>query len=164
MTVANGTSRVGPLAIELMHHFEACKLTAYKCPAGVWTIGWGDTGPHVEPGLKWTQAQADAAFERRLNMEFAPAVREAAGNATPAQFGAMVCLAYNIGAKAFRKSSVARFHKAGNFEAAADAFLMWSKSRGNVLPGLLRRRKAERALYRRDFNELAALTNGDVVA
>jgi GH24 family phage-related lysozyme (muramidase) len=164
MTVANGTSRVGPLAIELMHHFEACKLKAYRCPAGVWTIGWGDTGPHVEPGLVWTQAQADAAFERRLNNEFAPAVREAAGDATPAQFGAMVALAYNIGVGAFRRSSVARFHKAGNHEAAADAFLMWNKALGRVLPGLNRRRKAERALYRRDFAELARLTDGAVAA
>jgi lysozyme len=164
MTPADGTARVGPLALELIRHFEGCKLTAYKCPAGIWTVGYGSTGPNIDGGTKWTQVQADADLERRLGTEFAPAVREAAGDATPSQFGAMVALAYNIGCGAFRKSSVARFHKSGNGAAAADAFLLWNKARGVVLPGLTRRRKAERALYRADFAELALVTDGQVVA
>jgi lysozyme len=162
--IADGTARVGPLSQELVRHFEGCELRAYKCPAGVWTVGYGSTGPNIGPGTVWTLEQAEAELERRLNVEFAPAVRDAAGDATPSQFGAMVALAYNIGCAAFRKSSVARFHKAGNYAGAADAFLMWNKARGTVLAGLTRRRKAERALYRADFDELAALTDGKVRA
>lgn len=141
--------RVGPRARALMHHFESCRLTAYRCPAGVWTIGWGDTGTHVRGGLVWTQAQADAAFDARLAREFAPAVTKAIGNAptTPAQFGAMVALAYNIGVGAFAKSSVARKHAAGDSAGAAGAFALWNKAGGKVLAGLIRRRAAEAALY-----------------
>jgi lysozyme len=162
--ITEGTSRVGPLAQELVRHFEGCKLKAYKCPAGIWTVGYGSTGPEIVSGVVWTQEQAEADLEWRLNNEFAPTVRQSAGDATPAQFGAMCALAYNIGRGAFLRSSVARFHKAGNQAAAADAFLMWNKARGVVLAGLTRRRKAERALYRADFDELAALTDNEVRA
>lgn len=141
--------KTGPRAIALMHHFEGCKLTAYRCPAGIWTIGYGDTGAHVKPGLVWTQAQADAAFVDRLAREFEPGVMRAIGDAatTPGQFGAMVALAYNIGVGAFSRSSVAKRHVAGDHAGAGAAFLMWNKAGGRVLAGLTRRRTAERLLY-----------------
>lgn len=158
--------RIGPRAIKLMHHFEGCKLTAYRCPAGVWTIGWGDTGPHVKAGLVWTQEQADAAFKARIEREFAPGVAKATREATAARFGAMVALAYNIGVQAFSGSSVARLHKAGSFDGAAASFGAWNKARVNgvlrPVAGLTRRRAAEAALYRSDFAELSRLTGGDV--
>lgn len=69
--------KVGPRGIALMHHFESCQLNAYQCPAGIWTIGWGDTGPHVTRGLVWTQKQADDAFAKRLSNEFIPGVQQA---------------------------------------------------------------------------------------
>lgn len=152
--------KVGPKARALMHHFEQCKLKAYRCPAGVWTIGWGDTGPHVKPGLVWTQQQADDAFAARIEREFAPAVRKAIGDSStsPAQFGAMVALAYNIGVKAFAGSSVARKHKAGDHAGAAASFALWNKAGGRVLAGLTRRRAAEAALYRSDWAALAKHT------
>ncbi len=147
--------KTGPRAIALMHHFEGCKLTAYRCPAGIWTIGWGDTGPHVKPGMVWTQAQADAAFVDRLAREFEPGVMRAIGDAetSAGQFGAMVALAYNIGVGAFSRSSVARHHKAGDHAKAGAAFLMWNKAGGRVLAGLTRRRTAERLLYDGRFAE-----------
>lgn len=155
--------RTGPMAIKLLHHFEGCKLTAYKCPAGVWTIGYGDTGPHVTAGLRWTQEQAEAAFRVRLAREFEPAVRKVCDErTTPAQFGAMVALAYNIGVGAFARSSVARCHRDGNHAGAALAFLSWNRAGGKVMPGLTRRRSAEAALYRSDFAELFRLTGGEV--
>lgn len=158
------TLKIGPRATALMHHFEACKLKAYRCPAGVWTIGWGDTGPHVRAGLVWTQEEADAAFARRIEREFAPAVAKAIGDAptTPAQFGAMVALAYNIGTRAFAGSSVARLHRSGDHASAARAFALWNKAGGRVLAGLVRRRAAEAALYRSDFAALAEHTRGAV--
>lgn len=156
--------KVGPKARALMHHFEQCSLVAYLCPAKVWTIGWGNTGPDVKRGTRWTQLQADAAFERRIANEFAPAVAKAIGDAptTAGQFGAMVSLAYNIGVKAFAGSSVARAHAAGNAAGAEKAFGLWTKGGGKVLPGLVRRRAAEAALYRGDMAEVTRLTNGDV--
>lgn len=134
-------------AVNLVKDFEDCKLTAYKCPAGIWTIGYGQTGPDIGPGLVWTQGEADRRLADSLD-DFAHQVEVClARPGTPNQFGAMVSLAYNIGAGNFRKSSVLRFHNAGQTDQAADAFKMWNKAGGQVLPGLVRRREAERALY-----------------
>lgn len=154
--------KVGPRALALIQAFEGCKLTAYRCPAGIWTIGWGDTGQHVKAGLAWSQAQADEALTARIEREFAPGVARAIGDAptTPAQFGAMVALAYNIGVGAFAKSTVAREHVARRHQLAAVAFERWNKAGGKVLAGLTRRRAAEAALYRDDLAAVTQLTGG----
>lgn len=120
---------------------EGCVLHAYQDSRGIWTIGYGNTGPDVVPGLVWTQAQADEALTRRLETEFEPAVN-AANPRTQNQMDACVSLAYNIGAGGFAGSSVARELKAGNFQAAADDFMMW------VIPSeLTARRRRERAIF-----------------
>jgi len=160
--------KVGPRARALMHHFEECRLKAYLCPAKVWTIGWGNTyypdGRKVKAGDRITQAEADELFAQVVECDFAAPVAAAIGAApsTPAQFGAMVALAYNIGVSAFRTSTVARRHRSGDHDGAADAFALWNKAGGRVLAGLVRRRAAEAALYRSDFAELSRLTNGAV--
>ena len=135
----------------VMHYFEQCRLQAYADPAtgGVpWTIGWGDTGPDVVPGLVITQAQADARFAKRLAQEFEPGVRVALVDVPrQCEFDAMVCLAYNIGLGNFKGSSLVRRFNMGNMSGAADAFLMWDKAGGKTMRGLVRRRAAERALF-----------------
>ena len=148
--------RLGPRAIALLHHFEACRLTAYLCPARVWTIGWGNTryedGSPVKAGDRITQARADALFLNILR-QFEDGVNAAAPNASAAEFGAMVALAYNIGLAAFRRSSALRHHIAGNKAAAANAFRLWNKggTPRRVIAGLTRRREAERLLYLNDL-------------
>lgn len=134
------------LGIELIKSFEGYREKAYKCPAGIWTVGYGTT-KGVKPTSTMTREQAEEALERDLE-KFEDGVRILVeGKATSNQFSAMVCLAYNIGTGAFARSSVLRYHKAGEFRKAADAFLMWNKAAGHVLPGLVRRREAERELY-----------------
>lgn len=136
---------------DLMHHYERCKLTAYPDPGtggDPWTIGWGDTGPDVRPGLTITQAEADQRFANRLAQEFEPGVLASIhGEATQKQFDALVALAYNIGLGNFRSSSVLRNHNARNEQAAADSFRLWNKAGGRVMKGLQRRREAERLVY-----------------
>lgn len=142
------TSKTG---VELIKQFEGCELTAYLdriSDSLVWTIGYGDT-QNVYPGQTITQEEADERLMRRLANEFEPGVLRAIGGApaTQAQFDAMVSLAWNIGIGAFKGSSVARWHKAGNYQKAADSFALWNQAGGAVQRGLVRRRAEEAALY-----------------
>jgi lysozyme len=138
---------IGGKGLALIKTFEGCKLKAYKCPAGVWTIGYGSTGAHVQPGMVMTQAEADTLLRKDL-ARFEDAVRRFAPRATQGQFDAMVSLAFNIGIAALQRSTVLRRHNAGDHEGAAAAFMMWNKAGGKVLNGLTRRRAAEANLYR----------------
>jgi lysozyme len=131
----------------LVRRFEGLRLEAYRCPSGTWTVGYGHTAGAAE-GQTVTEEEAEALLNADLE-EAEAAVREALGG-TPAganELAAMVSLAFNIGAGAFRRSSVARRHKAGDRAGAAAAFLMWTRADGRVLQGLVRRRQAEMELY-----------------
>ena len=156
------TSKAG---IDLMHQFEGCekkrpdgRFEAYLCPAKVWTIGWGSTGldpfngGKIGKGTVWTKQQCDARFEQHL-AQFERAVLDglAGKPASQAQFDAMVSLAYNIGPDAFKRSTLLRMHRAGDYPGASKQFLRWNKGGGRVLKGLVRRREAEAALYRSGF-------------
>jgi lysozyme len=137
-------------AVRLIAMHEDCKLTAYRCPAGVWTIGWGETDG-VQPGMRWTQAEADARFLASLQ-DFTRKVQAmCTGYTSPQHLGALVSLAYNIGPAALRRSTVLRLHNAGDEAGAARAFALWNKARvhGQLVPlaGLTARRAAEAALY-----------------
>ena len=134
--------------IALIKKFEGLRLKAYTCPAGIWTIGFGHTGPDVEPGEEINEREAEQLLKGDL-IKFEHGVEELL-DGTPASFNAfsaMVSLAYNIGLGNFRKSSVLKFHKEGKKNLAANAFLLWSKAKGKILPGLISRRNAERSLY-----------------
>lgn len=139
-------------AVELIARSEGCRLRAYRCPAGVWTCGWGETAG-VTPATAWTQAEADQRLLASLQ-EYAARVQEmCADPPTENELGALVSLAYNIGLEALRKSTALRCHNAGDGQAAARAFALWNKARVRgvlqPLPGLTARRAAEAALYLR---------------
>lgn len=140
----------GPDGFELITRNESFRSYPYLDPVGVWTNGYGNTGPDIGPNTPpISEPQARQLLLKRLAIEFEPAVRRAIGDAptTQTQFDAMVSLSYNIGASAFEGSSVARFHKQGNYAAAANAFRLWNKAGGRILTGLIRRRDEEAALY-----------------
>jgi lysozyme len=135
----------------LLKQFEGCRLDAYPDDAGVWTIGYGHTDGVVE-GMTISQAQADQLLLADTLHVVSVATTLLAGVAlVQHQFDAMVSLAFNIGSRAFHSSTVLHQHRAGNYLAAADAFLMWDKDHQDgqlvVVPGLLRRRQIERAYY-----------------
>lgn len=132
--------------IALIKRHEQCRLKAYPDPTGVWTCGWGDTGPDVTAATVWTQQEADDRLVKRLG-EFDAAVLATCPDASAEQHSACVSLAYNIGAGAFRKSSVARLHNAGRFSEACQAFSLWNKAGGKVLIELVHRRAEEAAMY-----------------
>lgn len=136
--------------LDLIKDYEGLRLEAYRCPAGIWTIGYGHT-LDVSPGDTITRAQADAYLASDLK-GFAASVRKLCKvKPNPNQLAAMTSLAFNIGTGAFQKSTVLKRHNAGDTTAAANAFGMWNKATVNgkkvVLPGLVSRRAREAALY-----------------
>lgn len=137
--------------IDVMHYFESCRLKAYPDPAtggAPWTVGYGDTGPDVVPGLVITQDEADTRFAKRLTREFEPGVSGGLQRtATQGQFDAMVCLAYNIGVHAFSGSTLLRKFNAGDVLGAQAQFSVWNRAGGRPMLGLSRRRAAEAALF-----------------
>lgn len=137
-------------AVALIAQREGCRLAAYRCPAGRWTCGWGQTAG-VLPTTRWTQLQADQDLCAALTDLVGRVLALCTEHPSPNQLGAMVSLAYNIGIGAFAKSSVLRAHNRADFQAAARAFALWNKAtiggRLQVLPGLTARRAAEAALY-----------------
>lgn len=148
-------------ALQVMHYFEQCRLTAYPDPGSKdgcpWTIGWGDTGPGVVPGLVITQGEADSRLTKRLTQEFEPGVTALVKvPLTQGQFDALVCFAYNVGldvdadtkAEGLGDSTLLRLLNSGDFKAAEAQFAAWNKNDGKVMLGLRRRRAAEQALFR----------------
>lgn len=134
--------KTGQAGLAIIKQFEGCRLKAYKCPAGVWTIGYGHTGG-VVPGQTITQAQADALlatdlekFERKVE-KYNNTYRF-----SPNEFDALVSFAFNLG-------SIDRLTAGGTRSRAviADKMLLYNKAGGKVLAGLTRRRKAERELF-----------------
>ena len=131
-----------------IEQFEGLRLTAYQDVVGVWTIGYGHTGPDVTPGLTITQAQADLLMAGDLHkFEINVAVMVGQSATTQNQFDALVSFSYNLGAGALAQSHLLVYHKAGQYEQAADEFPKWDHAGGEVLSGLLRRREWERTLY-----------------
>lgn len=137
-------------AVALIAESEGLRLAAYRCPAGVPTIGWGETsGVHM--GDTCTKEQADRWLCEDL-VDRVKAVRSMCQvQPSPNELGALVSLAYNIGRAGLTGSTVLRQHNAGNRDAAARAFGLWNKARVNgaltALPGLTARRAREAALY-----------------
>lgn len=136
--------------VALIAEFEGCKLKAYRCPAGVWTCGWGETDG-VGPRAAWTQQMADQRLCDSIAERADAVLQLCTVQPTANQLAALVSLAYNIGNKALAGSSVLKAHNRGDFAAAARAFSLWNKARIDgvltVLAGLTRRRAAEAALY-----------------
>lgn len=136
--------------LALLKSFEGLELTAYPDPAtngDPWTIGYGHTGPDVLQGLTITEAEA-ADFLSEDVHKFEQCVEEVLEQpATQHQFDGMVCLAYNIGCKAFASSTLLRLFNEGNVTAAQQQFKRWDKAAGRVMAGLTRRREAEADLF-----------------
>lgn len=136
-----------------MMQWEGCRLKAYRCPAGVLTIGYGHTGPDVKPGMEITAPQAVALFNADVD-KFARSVEESLAGVTlkQKQFDAVVSLAYNIGLGGLKKSTLYRKVKANPDDPTIRAeFMKHVNARVNgvlkPLPGLVKRRRAEADHY-----------------
>jgi lysozyme len=132
--------------LALIKEHEGLRLDAYLCPAKVWTIGYGSTGPHVRAGMRIAAPEAEVLLLEDV-ARFEEGVRRIAGRCTQGQYDALVSFAFNLGLGALMSSTLLKRHKAGDFAQAADQFLRWNRAGGRVLPGLTKRRAAERQLY-----------------
>lgn len=160
-----------PKVIKMIKHHEGVRLRSYLCPAHVWTIGVGHvlyqdqiklpmvrkdgyTGLiRKEYPLKeehnrvWTQEEVDSLLEKDLERFTRGAIRLCGPGLSPGQLGALTSFAFNAGLGALQRSQIRQRHLRGDYEGAAEAFMMWTKAGGKELPGLVKRRKDERALY-----------------
>ena len=132
--------------LALIKQFEGLRLKAYKCPAGVWTVGYGSTGAHVKPDTVITADEAERLLLDDL-VRFEQGVALQCPVATDNQFAALVAFAFNVGLESLRTSTLRRMHNEGNYAGASGQFGRWNKGGGKVLPGLIKRRAAESALY-----------------
>lgn len=135
-----------PYAYLIIRHFEGLRLSAYRCPSGIWTIGYGHTSG-VKPDDTITQAQANELLEKDVN-EVEAYLNRTQLNINQNQFDALTSFIFNVGQTAFIMSTMARLiRKNPNDPAIADEFKRWVHSNGQVLPGLQRRREEEAKLY-----------------
>lgn len=138
-------------AYRLIKMFEGLSLKAYRCPAGIPTVGYGNTrypnGKAVRMGETITKEQADSMLEYTVR-EFAEGVDKLVGKVSQNQFDALVSFAFNVGLGNFGKSTLLRKVNANpNDPSIRDEFLRWNKAAGKVLAGLTRRRGVEAGLY-----------------
>ena len=132
---------------QLTEAFEGCRLVAYQDVRGVWTIGYGHTGPEVVEGLVWGKVQAEAALlfdtlraENCVNRSvFVPI--------TQGEFDALVDFTFNVGCSAFEKSTMLKLINSQAFQAAAKEFEKWVYAGGKKVAWLLRRRLAEETVF-----------------
>jgi lysozyme len=133
--------------LNLTKNFEGLQLSAYADQGGVWTIGYGHTGPGVFAGLAITQQQADVFLQSDVAGSVACVNKLVTWAIVQCQFDALVDFTFNLGCASLANSTLLRAVNAGDFASAANEFLRWDHVRGQVIPGLLRRRQAEAQMF-----------------
>lgn len=148
---------------KLIKDAEGLRLTAYRCPAGVPTIGWGTT-LGVTMGLTITKAKAEEWFDRDLQ-KFENAVTSAVHvPLTENQFSALVSLCYNVGPGNFSKSTLVKRLNKSDYSGAAACFAQWNRANGKVLSGLSKRRADEAKLFNTPDNNKPILKPAGTVS
>ena len=137
---------------DLIKRFEGCKLKAYKCPANVWTIGFGNTfyedGTKVKEGDVITQERADELFDIIISDFVRMTDALVKSDVTENNFSALVSFTFNVGTGNLRKSTLLKKVNANPKDPSIRAeFMKWTRANNVVLKGLVRRREAEAKLY-----------------
>ena len=155
---------ISEAGIQLIKSFEGCHNQPYKCPASLWTIGFGrvlypdqarlKTGERASYPLRsehnrlWNADEIDALLEADLQRFSAGVLRLCPAAAdSQCHLDALVSFAFNVGLGSLQSSTLRMRYSRGDYSGAADEFLKWNKAGGKVLRGLERRREAERALF-----------------
>lgn len=155
--------KVSPEAIRVIKHHEGVRFKPYRCPALLWTVGVGHVidASHISAPIEARKALAiPEGWDRTLTSDEVDklltddlrrfehgVLRLCPTGLNQSRFDALVSFAFNVGLGNLQRSSIRMRHNRGDFEGAADAFLMWTKAGGRELPGLIKRRNDERAIY-----------------
>ena len=158
---------------DLMHRYEGFRSRPYLCPAHIWTIGYGHVlyqeqirlpvvrvegkeTPMIrkemplkpEDNRVWTKAEIDELFRADVETFERGVLRLVPGCASrQGSFDALVSISFNFGLGNLQRSTIRMRANRGDWEGAAEAFMVWTKGGGKVLPGLVKRREAEIALF-----------------
>lgn len=156
--------KISEAGIQLIKSFEGCHNMPYKCPAALWTIGYGHVlypdqarlktperglyGIKPEHNRTFEYDEIDELLEADL-LRFSTGVLRLCPAAADNQchLDAMVSFSYNCGLGSLQSSTLRQRYNRGDYDGAADEFLKWNKAGGKILAGLTRRRAAERALF-----------------
>ena len=156
--------KTSPEAIKVIKHHEGVRVKPYRCPAALWTVGVGHVlypeqaklpmaerlnfAMKIEDFRIWSMDEVDNLLAQDLN-RFERGVARYCPIATGSQgiFDSLVSFSFNVGLGNLQRSSLRMKTNRGEFEDAADEFLKWTKAAGKVLPGLVKRRNDERAMY-----------------
>jgi lysozyme len=130
------------LALPLIEVWEGLRTRPYRDPVGIATVCYGQTGVEMRP---YSPEECKAMLNRAIIGRYGPEVIKCTPGIGeyPGAFAAAISLAYNIGPTAYCKSTAARRFREGRLSEGCDAFALWVRAGGRVLPGLINRREAE---------------------
>lgn len=147
----------------MLRHHEGVRHVPYRCPARLWTVGVGHVidPHHISVSLdarlslpipagwdrKLTDEEVDSILARDLDRFLVGVRRLCAVDLFSPRHLALTSFAFNVGLGNLQASTLRQKHNRGDFEGASDEFLKWNLAGGKVLPGLVTRRRDERALY-----------------
>lgn len=144
--------------VNLIKQFEGLRLDSYRCSAGVWTIGYGHTGPDVKEGQRITKLEADRLLRQDLERFENTVNNTVTVELNQNRFDALVSFTYNVGEEAFKRSTLVGKLNNGEIAEASEEFLKWNKAKGRELVGLTRRREAEQELFNQETEEESEAT------
>ncbi len=156
--------KTSPEAIRMIKHHEGVRLRPYRCPALLWTVGVGHVIDPSHISVKYEDRKnlpIPSGWDRALTMDEVDAIlakdlgrfEQGVARACPASVGrqgmfdALVSFSFNVGLGNLQRSTLRMKINRGEYEEAAEEFMKWTKAAGRVLPGLVKRRQDERALF-----------------
>ena len=155
--------KVSKEAIDGIKKDEGVRTKPYRCPALLWTVGVGHVIDQNHIRVKFddrknlpipdgwdrvlSMAEVDALLAQDLATFERGVLRLCPSGLTQGRFDALVSFSFNVGLGNLQRSTIRMKHNRGDFEGAAESFMAWTKAGGKELPGLVKRRKHERALY-----------------
>jgi lysozyme len=137
--------------LDLIKRFEGLELKAYRCPAGIVTIGYGHTGADVKMGDVIIEQKATELLAKDLEIFENYVTKFLKVPVNQNQFDALVSFTYNVGAGNLKSSTLLRKLNTGDYKGASEEFKKWNKGGGKVLAGLTKRRNSEKELFLLDI-------------